>query len=89
MDVHAKADGRAGSPSLFSRALGIVLILSGVALAAMGILAAHRPLSSAALGGAVLMSGFMVWTDPKRRLRRRLTFAGVGAVLMIVYLLSR
>ena len=35
------------------------------------------------------MSGFMVWTDPKRRLRRRLTFAGVGAVLMIVYLLSR
>ena len=53
------------------------------------VLEQRSTLNTALLGGAVVMSGLMSATDPKRNLPRRLAFAAVGLLLMGLYMLSR
>lgn len=72
----------------FGRGLGIVLVLIGIAILASAMVGG-RSLTTALLGGAVLMSGLMTRTDPKRNLTRRLVFAAVGVLLMGLYMLNR
>jgi uncharacterized membrane protein YidH (DUF202 family) len=84
-----KANVRGRSSNRFGRALGVVLVLIGVGLLASAIVRNEASLTTALLGGAVVMSGLMTWTDAERNLRRRLAFAAVGAVLMALYMLRR
>jgi formate-dependent nitrite reductase membrane component NrfD len=67
----------------------VVLVLIGLALLASAMVRNQPSLTTALLGGAVVMSGLMAWTDAERNLRRRLAFAAFGAVLMGLYMLRR
>lgn|GEM_PF-3786965 len=73
----------------FSRSLGLLLIVIGVGILALAIMGAERSRATGFLGGAVLMSGLMARTDSRRNLARRLTFAALGVVLMLLYMLGR
>jgi hypothetical protein len=75
------------SSNRFGRGLGVLLVLIGIGILAGGIV--FGALNTALLGGAVLMSGLMTATDPKRNLPRRLAFAAVGVLLMGLYMLNR
>lgn len=77
------------SSNHFSRGLGLLLMMIGVGIVALAILSEQRSLTTGFLGGAVLMSGLMTRTDARHNLPRRLTFAAVGAVLMLLYMLNR
>ncbi|HEX8453982.1 MAG TPA: hypothetical protein VF647_17990 [Longimicrobium sp.] len=81
MDTPGKSSNR------FGRGLGVLLVLIGIGILAGGIV--FRALNTALLGGAVVMSGLMTATDPKRNLPRRLAFAAVGVLLMGLYMLNR
>ncbi|HEX8392373.1 MAG TPA: hypothetical protein VF665_08470 [Longimicrobium sp.] len=65
----------------------MLLILIGLGILASAIMGEAR--SNGLLGGAVVISGLMTRTDPKRHLRRRLVFAAAGVALMGVYMLTR
>jgi len=88
METTTETDPRGASSNRFGRGLGILLILIGVGILASAIVSGWR-LNTALLGGAVLMSGLMTRTDPKRNLTRRLAFAAVGMLLMGLYMLKR
>jgi hypothetical protein len=81
MDPPGKSSNR------FGRGLGVLLVVIGIGILAGGI--AFGALNTALLGGAVVMSGLMTATDPKRNLPRRLAFAAVGVLLMGLYMLNR
>jgi uncharacterized membrane protein YidH (DUF202 family) len=89
LTVEPGFEGWAGSPNRFGRALGVVLVLIGLGLLASAAVRNEPSLTTALLGGEVLMSGLMTWADAERNLRRRLAFAAIGAVLMALYMLRR
>ena len=89
MRTPTETDPRGKSSNRFGRGLGGVLVLIGIGILASTIASGGRSLSTALLGGAVVMSGLMTATDPKRNLPRRLAFAAVGVLLMGLYMLDR
>ncbi|HEY0152836.1 MAG TPA: hypothetical protein VGB92_12620 [Longimicrobium sp.] len=87
MTTPTKMDPPGKSSNRFGRGLGVLLVVIGIGILAGGI--AFGALNTALLGGAVVMSGLMTATDPKRNLPRRLAFAAVGVLLMGLYMLNR
>ncbi|HEX8211664.1 MAG TPA: hypothetical protein VF584_15935 [Longimicrobium sp.] len=89
MRTPAATDPSGKSSNRFGRGLGVVLVLIGIAILASAFAGAGRSLNTGLLGGAVVMSGLMTATDPRRNLPRRLAFAAAGVLLMGLYMLNR